>query len=61
MTVKPFVIALALVAGASVATAYAQQASPTNNGAAARMPSNNAPIPISDYVIGSEDMLQITV
>ena len=25
------------------------------------MPSNNAPIPISDYVIGPEDMLQITV
>ena len=60
MTVKPFVVALALVAGASVATAYAQQALPTN-GAAARMPSSNAPIPISDYVIGPEDMLQITV
>ena len=60
MTVKPFVVALALVTGASVATAYAQQASPTN-GAAARMPSNSAPIPISDYVIGPEDMLQITV
>jgi polysaccharide export outer membrane protein len=61
MTVKPFVIALALVAGASVATSYAQQASPTNNGAAARMPSSSAPIPISEFVIGPEDMLQITV
>jgi polysaccharide export outer membrane protein len=61
MTVKPFVVALALVAGASVvATAHAQQASPSTNGAAARMPSQ-APIPITDYVIGPEDMLQITV
>jgi polysaccharide export outer membrane protein len=59
MTVKPFVVALALVAGASVATAHAQQASPSNT-AAAQMPSS-APIPITDYVIGSEDMLQITV
>ena len=60
MTVKPFVAALALVVGASVATAYAQQASPSNTGAAAQMPPS-APIPISDYVIGPEDMLQITV
>src|SRR5687767_7882414 len=58
MTVKPFIVALALVAGASVA-AHAQQASPSNT-AAATMPST-APIPITDYVIGSEDMLQITV
>lgn len=61
MTVKPFVVALALVVGASVvATAYAQQASPSTSGAAASMPSP-APIPITDYVIGPEDMLQITV
>ncbi len=61
MTVKPFVVALALVVGASVVTtAYAQQASPSNTGAAASMPSPT-PIPITDYVIGPEDMLQITV
>jgi polysaccharide biosynthesis/export protein len=60
MTVKPFVVALALVVGASVATAYAQQASPSNSGAAAQMPSSER-IPISDYLIGPEDMLQITV
>ena len=61
MTVKPFVVALALLVGASVAaTAYAQQASPSTSGAAASMPSP-APIPITDYVIGPEDMLQITV
>src|SRR5688572_3170524 len=58
MTVKPFIVALALVAGASVA-AHAQQASPSNT-AAATMPSA-ASIPITDYVIGPEDMLQITV
>ena len=61
MTVKPFVVAFALVVGASVvATAYAQQASPSTSGAAASVPSP-APIPITDYVIGPEDMLQITV
>jgi polysaccharide export outer membrane protein len=61
MTVKPFVVALALVVGAGVvATAYAQQASPSTTGAAASMPSPT-PIPITDYVIGPEDMLQITV
>ena len=57
MTVKLFVVALALVA--SVATAGAQQASVPNTGSADRPPS--APIPITDYVIGPEDMLQITV
>jgi polysaccharide biosynthesis/export protein len=60
MTAKPFVVALALVVGASVTTAYAQQASPSTSGAAAQIP-GSAPIPISDYVIGPEDMLQITV
>jgi polysaccharide export outer membrane protein len=60
MTVKPFVVALALVAGASVAIADAQQASVPNTGAAARMPTQE-PIPITDYVIGPEDMLQVTV
>jgi polysaccharide export outer membrane protein len=61
MTVKPFIVALALVVGAGVvATAYAQQASPSITGAAATIPSP-APIPITDYVIGPEDMLQITV
>ena len=60
MTVKPFVIALALVAGASVATAYAQQASPAAAQPASPLPSS-APPAISDYVIGPEDMLQITV
>jgi polysaccharide biosynthesis/export protein len=60
MTLKPFVAALVLVVGASVATAYAQQASPSNTTPAARPPAA-APIPITDYVIGPEDMLQITV
>jgi polysaccharide export outer membrane protein len=60
MTLKPFVAALALVVGASVAIAYAQQASPSNTAATAP-PQAAAPIPITDYVIGPEDMLQITV
>ena len=60
MTVKLVVAALVLVVGASVATAYAQQASPANTTAATRPPAS-APIPITDYVIGPEDMLQITV
>jgi polysaccharide biosynthesis/export protein len=64
MTVKPFVIALALVAGAGVGVAQAQQALPgtaaVTTGAAAKMPTS-APPAISDYVIGAEDVLQITV
>ena len=64
MTAKPFVVALALVAGAGVAAAHAQQASPSNtaatNGAAAKMPTS-APPAITDYVIGPEDVLQVTV
>jgi polysaccharide export outer membrane protein len=64
MTLKPFAIALALVAGAGVAIAHAQQALPSNaggaNGAAAKMPTS-APPAITDYVIGPEDVLQVTV
>ncbi|HEX3175952.1 MAG TPA: polysaccharide biosynthesis/export family protein [Methylomirabilota bacterium] len=59
MTAKPFVIALALVAGAGVAAAHAQQASPSNT-AADKLPTS-APPAITDYVIGPEDVLQITV
>ena len=59
MTLKPFAAALALVVGASVAAAYAQQASPSNT--TGERPSAAAPVPITDYVIGPEDMLQITV
>ena len=64
MTLKPFVIAWALVTAAGVVAAHAQQASPTNtaatNGAAAKMPTS-APPAITDYVIGPEDVLQVTV
>jgi polysaccharide export outer membrane protein len=60
MTFKQSTIALVLVAGASVATVHAQQALPANSAAATRMPTSAAPA-ISDYVIGPEDMLQITV
>jgi polysaccharide biosynthesis/export protein len=59
MTFKQSVVALVLVAGTSV-TAHAQQASPSNTMSPARMPTSAAPA-ISDYVIGPEDMLQITV
>jgi polysaccharide export outer membrane protein len=60
MTFKRSIVALVLVAGASVSAAHAQQASPSNTMPAARMPTS-APPAISDYVIGPEDMLQITV
>lgn len=60
MTCKPFVVALVLVAGAGVSAAHAQQASVANTPAASKMPTS-APPAISDYVIGPEDMLQITV
>jgi polysaccharide export outer membrane protein len=60
MTGKPFVVALALVAGAGVTAAHAQQASPAAAQPASPLPSS-APPAISDYVIGPEDMLQITV
>jgi polysaccharide export outer membrane protein len=60
MTRKQLVVALALVAGAGVAVAHAQQASVADPTAGARMPTS-APPAISDYVIGPEDMLQITV
>jgi polysaccharide biosynthesis/export protein len=60
MTSKQFVIALALVTGVTVATAHAQQASPANTTAGSRMPTSAGPA-ISEYVIGPEDMLQITV
>jgi polysaccharide export outer membrane protein len=59
MTSKPFVIALALVAGAGVA-AHAQQASPVSTTPGSPVPAS-APPAISDYVIGPEDLLQITV
>jgi polysaccharide biosynthesis/export protein len=60
MTLKRFVIALALVAGVGVYTAHAQQASPANTAAAPKLPTSAGPA-ITDYVIGPEDMLQITV
>lgn len=60
MTLKRFVVALVLVAGAGVAAAHAQQASVANPPAGSKMPTS-APPAISDYVIGPEDMLQITV
>jgi len=59
MTSKPFVIALALVAGAGLA-AHAQQASPVSTTPASPVPAS-APPAITDYVIGPEDLLQITV
>jgi polysaccharide export outer membrane protein len=59
MTSKPFVIALALVAGAGVA-AHAQQASPVGTTPGSPVPAS-APPAITDYVIGPEDLLQITV
>jgi len=59
MTSKPFVIALALVAGAGVA-AHAQQASPVSTTPGSPVPAS-APPAITDYVIGPEDLLQITV
>jgi polysaccharide biosynthesis/export protein len=60
MTSKQFVVTLVLVAGAGVSAAHAQQASVANAPAAAKMPTSAAPA-ITDYVIGPEDMLQITV
>jgi len=60
MTCKRFVVALVLVAGAGVSAAHAQQASVANAPGASKMPTS-APPAISDYVIGPEDMLQITV
>jgi polysaccharide export outer membrane protein len=60
MTSKQFVVTLVLVAGAGVSAAHAQQASVANAPTAARMPTSAAPA-ITDYVIGPEDMLQITV
>lgn len=59
MTCKPFVIALALVAGAGVA-AHAQQASPASTTPGSPVPASPPPA-ITDYVIGPEDLLQITV
>ena len=59
MTSKPFVIALALVAGAGLA-AHAQQASPVSTTPGSPVPAS-APPAITDYVIGPEDLLQITV
>jgi len=59
MTSKPFVIALALVAGAGAA-AHAQQASPVSTTPGSPVPAS-APPAITDYVIGPEDLLQITV
>jgi polysaccharide export outer membrane protein len=53
MTGKQLTIALALVA-AAVGAAHAQQASPA-------APAPGAPPAITDYVIGPEDLLQITV
>jgi polysaccharide export outer membrane protein len=53
MTGKQLTIALALVA-AAVGAAHAQQASPP-------APAPGAPPAITDYVIGPEDLLQITV
>jgi polysaccharide export outer membrane protein len=60
MTSKHLALALALVAGAGVGVAHAQQASVADPAAGARMPTS-APPAISDYVIGPEDILQITV
>jgi polysaccharide export outer membrane protein len=60
MTSKPYVIALALVVGAGVASAQAQKAAPATAASAAVAPTS-APPAITDYVIGAEDMLQITV
>lgn len=60
MTFKQFVAALVLVAGAGVSVAYAQPASPANPAASPKMPAS-APPAITDYVIGPEDLLQITV
>lgn len=59
MTCKQLVIALALVAGAGLA-AHAQQASPVSTTPGSPVPAS-APPAITDYVIGPEDLLQITV
>ena len=59
MTCQSFIVALALVAGAGVSVAHAQQMSLTTAPASA-LPTSSLPAG-SDYVIGPEDMLQITV
>src|SRR3989440_9467505 len=72
MTLKWFVIAAALLAGFGVFTAHAQTAapaaSPPPTATAAATPKPSAAVaPVggyplsSDYIIGPEDMLQITV
>jgi polysaccharide export outer membrane protein len=60
MTAKQFLVALVLVAGAAVSAAEAQQAAVPNTTAGANQPTG-APPAITDYVIGPEDVLQITV
>jgi polysaccharide export outer membrane protein len=62
MTRHRFVIALALVAATGAPAARAQQALPAANMPAEGKPAPTQSVPLpSDYVIGPEDMLQITV
>jgi polysaccharide export outer membrane protein len=59
MTFTQSFVALALVAGVTVTAAHAQQASPSTT-TPTPPPASAAPA-ITDYVIGPEDVLQITV